>query len=296
MQIRLAEQGPLLILGGPYSNLHATIAIRKIADRLDIQPSHVICTGDVVAYCAEPEETVQLIREWGCHVIKGNCEESLAERAPDCGCGFEAGTACDRLSKGWYPYADSRISDASREWMTALPTSLGFELAGRRVRVIHGGVKETSRFIFASTAANEKQAEFDKSRADIIIAGHCGIPFVQCIGERIWFNPGVIGMPANDGTSDGWYGLIEPSEDGLCFSVERLSYDAGAAAAALRSAGSAPAYAEALSSGLWPSLDILPQAERDATGRALHIKPLYLKIKQCTSQKLAEISQLRQSG
>lgn len=296
MQIRVDEQGPLLIIGGPYSNLQATVAIRKIADRLDIPPSRVICTGDVAAYCAEPEETVQLIREWGCHVIKGNCEENLAERAPDCGCGFEAGTACDRLSKDWYPYADSRISNASREWMTGLPASLDFELAGRRVRVVHGGVSETSRFIFASTPANEKQAELDNARADIIIAGHCGIPFAQRIGEHIWFNPGVIGMPANDGTSDGWYGLIEPSEDGLCFSVERLPYDADAAAAALRSAGSAPAYAEALTSGLWPSLDILPQTERDATGKTLCIKSLYLKTKQRTSQKLAEVSQLRQSG
>jgi len=296
MQICIDEQGPLLVFGGPYSNLQATVAIRQIADRLSIPHCCVICTGDIVAYCAEPEETVQFIRDWGCHVIKGNCEESLAGRAPDCGCGFDAGTTCDLLSKGWYPYADSHISDASREWMSALPAKLTFTLAGRSSRVIHGGVSETSRFIFASTPEHDKLAELDAGGTDIIIAGHCGIPFIKHIGESVWFNPGVIGMPANDGTSDGWYGLIEPSEDGLRFSVERLPYDAGAASAALRSAGSAPAYAEALNSGLWPSLDVLPMAERNATGKPLHIEPLEFRREQRASHELTKASQLRQTG
>jgi predicted phosphodiesterase len=295
-EITVVPDRPLLIFGGPYSNLAATLAMRRKAEALGIEPDQTICTGDVVAYCAEPEATATIVRDWGCRVIKGNCEESLSIRAPDCGCGFDEGTACDRLSKGWYPYADSRISDASREWMAALPAHLTFTLAGRRIRVIHGGVTETSHFIFASTPASEKQAELDDVGADIIIAGHCGIPFVQKIGAAVWFNPGVIGMPANDGTSDGWYGLIEPFEGGLRFSICRLPYDAREAAATLRQAGSAPAYAEALTTGVWPSLDALPMTERDETGNPLRIKPLYINAKQASSQKLADASQLRQPG
>jgi predicted phosphodiesterase len=296
MEITVVPDPPLLIFGGPYSNLAATLAMRRQAEALGIKPNQTICTGDVVAYCAEPEETVALVRDWGCHVIKGNCEESLSARAPDCGCGFDEGTACDLLSKGWYPYADSRISDASRKWIAVLPAHLTFTLAGRRVRVIHGGVTETSRFIFASTATSEKQMELDHAGADIIIAGHCGIPFMQKIGTAVWFNPGVIGMPANDGTSDGWYGLIEPVEGGLRFSICRLPYDAGKAAATLRRAGSAPAYAEALTTGAWPSLDVLPTAERDKTSNPLRIQPLHIDTKRSSSRKLADASQLRQPG
>ena len=73
-----------------------------------------ICTGDVVAYCVEPEETVAELRDWGCHVIAGNCEEQLAAGAEDCGCGFEVGTECDRLAKGWYEFANARMSASSR--------------------------------------------------------------------------------------------------------------------------------------------------------------------------------------
>jgi len=269
MQITVDADGPLLIFGGPYSNLQAASALKQTAERLGIPPGRTICTGDVVAYCAEPEATVQRVRDWGCHVIKGNCEESLAARAPDCGCGFDDGSACDLLSKGWYPFADKAISAASREWMAALPDHLSFSLGGKRVRVIHGGVAEQNRFIFASTPKAIKHAGFASADAEIMIAGHCGIPFIEPIGDRLWFNPGVIGMPANDGTSDGWYGLVTPENGGLTFSIHRLRYDAERAAGTLRDTGFAPAYADSLTGSLWPSLDVLPEAERAATGAPL---------------------------
>ena len=81
----------------------------------------MICTGDVVAYCAEPEETVAAISAWGCLAIQGNCEQQLAAGADNCACNFEEGSACDLLAKGWYPFASARVSEASRAWMGALP-------------------------------------------------------------------------------------------------------------------------------------------------------------------------------
>ncbi len=69
---------PLMLFGGPYSNLPATTALIGESQRLGIPPGQVICTGDIVAYCGNPEETVSLVRDWGCHIVMGNCEESLA--------------------------------------------------------------------------------------------------------------------------------------------------------------------------------------------------------------------------
>jgi hypothetical protein len=74
-------------------------------------------------------------------------------------------------------------------------------------------------------------------------------------------------MPANDGTPDVWYGLITPSAGGgLRFETRRLIYGHHAAAAALRRQGHANGYARTFVTGLWPSLDILPDVERAATG------------------------------
>lgn len=261
----LSADRELLVFGGPYSNLRATQAMKAEAEKLGIPPSHIICTGDVVAYCAEPEETTQLVRDWGINVVVGNCEVQLADDAADCGCGFEEGSACDQLAKGWYPYANSRVSRGSRGWMAGLPRQLSFRYAGYRFRVIHGGVTQINRFLFAS----EREALSDElggSDCDVIVAGHAGLPFIERLPAGLWFNPGVIGMPANDGTPNGWYGTINAEEGGLRMSIRRLAYDYHGAAAALRRAGHVNGYARALVTGLWPSLDILPAPERAATG------------------------------
>ena len=212
-----------------------------------------------------------MIRDWGVQVIQGNCEEQLAAAAADCGCGFDEGSACDRLAKSWYAFANARLSTRSRRWMGELPRALQMDIAGVRTRVVHGGVRQINRFLFASQTADLK-AEIEASGSDLVISGHCGIPFVREIAGRTWFNPGVVGMPANDGTPRVWYGLIEEVEAGgparrLKLSVLPLAYDHLTAAAAVRSAGYATPYAEALVTGLWPSLDVLPATERAATGR-----------------------------
>jgi predicted phosphodiesterase len=276
--IEFSSAQPLLVFGGPYSNLAATQAMRTEADRLGISPRQIICTGDVVAYGAEPEETTQAIRDWGIHTIAGNCEEQLASGAGDCGCGFDEGSACDLLAKGWYPFANSRISPASRAWMGQLPATLGFTYGGLRFRVIHGGVSQTNRFLFASETG-PLAGEIERANADVIIAGHCGLPFMSKFDQAVWFNPGVIGMPANDGTPDVWYGLItiDPATGALNFALRRLAYDFHAAAAQLRRHGHANGYARTFVTGLWPSPDVLPDVERAAAGVRIKQKSLKLR-------------------
>ncbi len=259
---------PILVFGGPYSNLKATEAMRARADALGIPPHRVICTGDVVAYCAEPEETARLVADWGCHVIQGNCEQQLAEGAADCACNFEEGSSCDLLAKGWYPFANGRLSTGMREWMGALPETLRFMASGLTLQVVHGGVAQVNRWVFGSQK-DVLAEEFGTTDADVVIAGHCGLPFISKIRGRVWFNPGVIGMPANDGTPQVWFGLVTRKGDSVVLSTHRLDYDHVAAAANMRRFGYANGYARSLVTGLWPSLDILPDEERLATGKRL---------------------------
>jgi predicted phosphodiesterase len=259
-------EGPLLVFGGPYSNLQATTALRDEAGRLGIPPERTICTGDVVAYCANPEETTRAIRDWGCHVIAGNCEEQLAAGSADCACGFVEGSSCDVMAKGWYPFANARVSETSRAWMAALPKTLHFEMAGVSFRVVHGGVDVINQFLFASQGDAIK-VELAKVDEDVVIAGHCGLPFVAKGDAKVWFNPGVIGMPANDGTAEVWYGLIEPVDGGVRLTTHRLLYDHNGAATAMRRWGYADGYAHSLVNGLWPSLDVLPPTEAAAKGK-----------------------------
>jgi hypothetical protein len=130
--------------------------------------------------------------------------------------------------------------------MASLPKTLSFS-AGRDLAflVVHGGIDIINRFVFRSQRP-EIAAELERADADVVIAGHCGIPFIEKIEQRVWFNPGVIGMPANDGTPDTWYGLIETRGDHIALSTHRSGYDHYSAAAAMRKWAHANAYARSL--------------------------------------------------
>ena len=265
--------GPVLVFGGPYSNLEAARAIRAEAARLGIPPSRTICTGDIVAYCADPGATVALIRDWGIPVVMGNVEESLGAGAGDCGCNFTPGSACERLSAAWYAHAEREVSADDRRWMAGLPRIVRFTLGGRRIAAIHGAVSQINGWVFASTPAAEKLAEMALAAAnggaEGVVAGHCGLPFVDFPAGRLWCNAGTVGMPANDGTPRAWYALLTPGDRSITVELRPLIYDHARAAQKMRKAGLAEAYARALEDGLWPPVDFLPLAEQAAAGRPL---------------------------
>ena len=262
--------GTLLLFGGPYSNLQATQALQQRAELLRIDPENIICTGDSVAYCAQPNETLECLQNWGVVMLMGNCEESLAWNAADCGCGFDAGSACDALAESWYRYSSKTVQQKYKDWMQTLPHAIRFRYSDKCFTVVHGGVEQINQFIFPSTDQGTKQAQMDIAQTDGIIAGHCGIPFTQKIKDKLWHNPGVIGMPANDGTAHVWYSLWRPAADQIRIEHHRLDYDARGAKQHMLKAGLGNGYAEALVTGLWPSMDVLPVQEKLKKGQKIH--------------------------
>ncbi|HRW60437.1 MAG TPA: metallophosphoesterase family protein [Defluviicoccus sp.] len=265
----LVADAPVVVLGGSYSNLEATRSLLASAQRLGVGPERIVCTGDTVAYCADPVATVALLREAGVHVVMGNCEESLGWRGEDCGCGFAEGSACDQASAAWYRYADGCLDEDDRTWMRSLPRRLDLVIGGHRLAVIHGALDRINTFIFASAAESELRRQIALAGCDGVIGGHCGLPFTRIVSGRLWHNAGAIGMPANDGTPRTWFSVIEPLDRGLRIRHLPLDYDFTAAAAKMRARGLPEGYAAALESGLWPSCDVLPAAELARRGRAI---------------------------
>ena len=258
-------QGPLLVFGGPYSNLQALQALREVANQKGIPADRIICTGDVVAYCAQPEESVQFIRDWGIHCISGNVEQQLASGQADCACDFRSGGRCDTFSKQWYPFAQSQLSDTSLNWMRQLPEFIRFEYAKQSVFVLHGSYHHTSEFIFESTDWAIKAKNFEATQSDVILAGHCGLPFSHQQAQQIWLNAGVIGMPANDGTPNVWYLLLN---DFPTFTYQHLplSYDHTLANTLMQAKPLPQTYAKTLLTGIWDNCEILPEDETKRQG------------------------------
>ena len=270
-QLRLRDK--VLVFGGSHGNLQATRRLLEEAAKLRVAPNHIICSGDAVAYCAAPQASVDLLREARVFAIMGNREESLA--AEDCDCGFDERSLCGLLSRQWYDYCRKRLDRAAKDWMAGLPRQALLEIGGRRLLLVQGAPGAVSRFVFASTPWSEKAAAIAAADVDGIIGGHAGLPFAPLAEDRLWLNSGALGMPANDGTPRGWFALLEAAPKGLTITLQALAYDHEAAAAEMAKRGLRTGYADCLTTGLWPSLDVLPREERSASGQALKEQRLF---------------------
>ncbi|TKB96688.1 metallophosphoesterase family protein [Pedobacter cryophilus] len=262
-------KGKILVFGGVYSNLQALEAIQNLALAEGIAPENIICTGDIVAYCAQPKACLELIKNWKINTIAGNVELNLCEGDNDCGCNFSEGSRCDTFARQWYPYLQQELNQEDLDWMATLPEFLFFEYSGKKVSVLHGSFFNTSEFIFKSIPWNIKHKNFEALKADVILAGHCGIPFADENNGKLWLNAGVIGMPANDGTPKVWYALLNDTNGTFTYEIRSLNYDFETAAVLMKNKPLPQTYAETLKTGIWDNCEILPEIEASLQGKTI---------------------------
>ena len=255
--------GEILLFGGIYSNLAAFDAVISQATARGIAPSNMICTGDVVAYCADAYASVCRIRTLGCSVLSGNCEVQLAQDAEDCGCGFDEGSVCSALSRGWYAHAQEDVTLENKKWMGGLPDRIVFTHSGKRYAVVHGGASDIATFVWPVTSDQQIAAEIDLLCAqvgpiDAVIAGHTGIAMDRTVYGVRWINSGAVGMPPNDGDQRGAFAVLS----GESVALERFTYDYRPSVSNMTAAGLTQGYHTALQTGFWPSEDTLPAEMR----------------------------------
>ncbi len=250
------------IFGGAYGNLQATQAILEKAKQLGFSSSNIIFTGDMVAYCANPMETVTLIKDKVDHIIMGNCEEAIANGSEDCGCGFNEGSKCSILSNQWYNFCLSKIDKSTAKWMATLVKNMTITIGNSKFFITHATPKSINEFVFSSTLNNSH----DCLDVDGYITGHSGIPFIGSINNKPWINSGAGGMPANDGTSNIWFATIQANENQLEIETHSLQYDYSSTQKAMKACGLSNGYMECLETGIWPSHDALPRHEKSQTG------------------------------
>jgi len=266
-----ALNGKVLVFGGAYSNLQALQTLKALADEQSIPPQNCISTGDLVGYCSQPEETVQLFKEWGARAITGNVEIQLKDGEEGCGCDFREGSRCDDFSQLWYPYAQSKLSKDSLAFMETLPDHISFKYGGKNVFILHGSYFKVSEFVFKSTAWRKKLPNFEATKSDVIIGGHCGIPFYQEKDNKLWINAGVIGMPANDGTPQVWYAVLDDTNGKFSFKHHSYAYDHKTTSSLMYNGVLPEEYARTLVTGIWDNCEILPPVERGLQGFGLQL-------------------------
>jgi hypothetical protein len=130
--------GPLMVFGGPYSNLEATQALLKQAAASEIPP--------IASFAPEMLSLIALI-QWQrliwCVTLAATLSWAIANRAwqpvrPIAVAGFQrAAPANACLPPGFHAVAE--LGHDALSWMAALPRRIDIEIGGNRLAVVHGG-------------------------------------------------------------------------------------------------------------------------------------------------------------
>ena len=269
----VAVEGPyerIAVFGGVYNNSYGLEALLDDAHRRGAEA--VYCLGDFGGFGPNPEKVWPLLEEGGVHCIQGNYEQSLSSGALDCNCGY-ADPRDNHFAEISYRYTAENASDTFKRWMGSHPLRRRVKVGDKELLLVHGSPRRINEFLFASqTPVPYLEVLLDQEQADGILCTHTGLHWHRKLPSgRDVVNVGVIGRPANDGTTNVWYSMLHASSAGsgdgeLGVELLPLRYDHQSLADDMRREGLPQEFVETILTGWWTTcLEILPAKERAAS-------------------------------
>lgn len=227
----------IAFFGDLHGNSHAADAVLQDIDAH--APDHIICLGDLVGYGAFPNETIELIRMRDIPVIMGNYDDGIGFERDDCGCAYKDATekANGELSIAW---TAANVTTINKNWLRGLLPEYRLEVAGIRIRVVHGSPRRINEYLFEDRDEASLQRIARSADCDVLIFGHTHKPWTRDIVGVRFINAGSAGKP-KDGDARACWTMLEIGDDGQMEVVfHRVEYDIATAASAIRKAEGLP--------------------------------------------------------
>jgi putative phosphoesterase len=216
-----------------HSNLPALEACLEDIDGLDVEA--VYCGGDLVGYGPDPNEVCREIERRAIPTIYGNYDWAIGRDEEDCRCAYrdQHDREIGQLSVDW---TLANTDAHAKRFMRELPFDLRFELAGRRVRLVHGSPRRVNEYLFEDKPARTFERIAAGADCDVLVFGHTHKPWAHEYGGVLFVNCGSVGKP-KDGDPRAGYAVL--SEDGgdLAVEIRRVTYPAEGVAARMREDG-----------------------------------------------------------
>jgi putative phosphoesterase len=231
------------LIGDIHANRNALEAVLADIDRRGIRETW--CAGDVVGYGASPREVVDLLRRRAIPCVAGNLDRKLFRVAGPGAPRKDGPPSLKRLTHLW---TWGRLGPVARRWLRDLPDALRFDRAGLEILVVHGSPASDEEYIAAETGRKRLRELARLARADVVVAGHAHVPFVERAAGTWFVNTGSVGRP--EGTPDrACYAILTLTPEALDVRHVEVPYDVDGAMAAVREAGLPDEYARMIRTG-----------------------------------------------
>jgi putative phosphoesterase len=225
-----------------HGNLPALEAVLGRIEELGVKD--VYCGGDLVGYGPWPNEVCRRIEQRGIPTIYGNYDYAIGRDLKDCGCAYRDhhDRELGEQSIAWtLAHTDAR----AKAFMRELPFDLRFELAARRVRLVHGSPRKVNEYLFEDKPTRTFERIAALADCDVLVFGHTHKPWIREYGGVLFVNCGSVGKP-KDGDPRAGFALLEDAGGQVSARIERVEYDAERVARKLVEAGLPAEYGDKL--------------------------------------------------
>jgi len=219
------------LLSDVHANLPALAAALRLTERLGTR--RVVVAGDIVGGGPHPAEVVNVLRSRNVAAIRGNVDRKVVALAGD------RRRAKERLAagKGANPaWTALQLGEDEVTWLGALPAQLDLEVAGLRVRIVHGSPASDEEPLYPSLTAPALRSRLAGDAPDVLVCGHTHVPFVRRVAGVLVINCGSVGRPY-DGDPRGSIALLHAEGGRGRGRIVRFAYDTGAVGDDMQSRG-----------------------------------------------------------
>jgi len=207
----------IAVLGDIHGNLWALEAVLAELDRRG--PRQVIVAGDLAFGGPRPAECVALIQRRGYPTIRGNTDEWLRTAPPH---------VHDAVS-----WTSAQLNDEHRRFLAGLPLQWRVSQSPGDLVVVHATPWSIGEVVAPDAPLAVVERVFVEAKAAAVAYGHIHIAYVRDLGEHLLVNAGSVGLPA-DGDPRASFVELEVRHGKWVATLQRISYDLGAALAAAR--------------------------------------------------------------
>ena len=229
-----------------HGNLPALEAVLTDIDARELTPLY--CLGDLVGYGTFPNEVIGIIGERNIPTLMGNYDQGVGNSSDDCGCAYtsKAAEALGKLSIAW---SNQNTTTENKLFLKQLPAHIPLQLDGFRILLVHGSPRKINEYLYEDRPDATMERLLDMAEADVLVCGHTHIPYHRILPSgRHVVNAGSVGKP-KDGNPQACYVVLEPKENNLSVTFNRVPYDIERAALAIEASKMPSEYADMLRAG-----------------------------------------------
>jgi putative phosphoesterase len=228
------------------TDVHGNLpALEAALGRIDaLGTGDVYRGGDLVGYGPHPNEVCRLIEQRAIPTLYGNYDYAIGRGLEDCGCAYR--DRQDReLGEQSIAWTLAHTDERSKAFMRDLPFDLRLELAGKRVRLVHGSPRKVSEYLFEDKPARTFERIAAGADCDVLVFGHTHQPWIHEYGGVRFVNCGSVGKP-RDGDPRAAFAVLEGDTNAVGARIERVEYDAERVAREVAESGLPAEYGERL--------------------------------------------------